>query len=104
MNPSPISENRIKDEIRQACARMAGELKGYRIVLFGSRAAGTARDRSDFDVGVLGDSPLPLKTFYAMEDRLDEIETLHRIDLVDFSRVSPEFRREALKKTETLYG
>jgi predicted nucleotidyltransferase len=95
---------KIKEEIRNTCTKMAGELTGYRIVLFGSRATGKARDRSDFDIGVLGDIPLPLKTFYKMEDSFDEIETLYRIDLVDLNRVSPEFRREALKKTETLYG
>jgi uncharacterized protein len=83
---------------------MAVDLRGYRVVLFGSRAAGDARDRSDFDVGVLGDAPLPLKTFYEMEDLFDGIETLYRIDWVDLNRVSPEFRREALKKSETLYG
>ncbi|MHB8092090.1 MAG: nucleotidyltransferase domain-containing protein [Syntrophales bacterium] len=83
---------------------MAWDLHGYRIVLFGSRVTGKARDRSDFDIDVLGDIPLPLKTFYEMEDRFEGIETLYRIDLVDLTRVSPEFRREALKKTETLYG
>jgi predicted nucleotidyltransferase len=95
---------RITEEIRKVCARKAVDLRGYRVVLFGSRAAGDARDRSDFDIGVLGDAPLPLKTFYEMEDRFDGIETLYRIDWVDLNRVSPEFRREALKKTETLYG
>ena len=94
---------KITEEIRKVCTRMAVDLQGYRVVLFGSRAAGNARDRSDFDVGVLGDAPLPLKTFYKMEDLFDGIETLYRIDWVDLNRVSPEFRREALKKTETLY-
>ena len=97
-------EEKIKDALRQICATMTDELIGHRVVLFGSRAAGVARERSDFDVGVLGDTPLPLKTFFKMEDLFDEIETLHRIDWVDFNRVSPEFRREALKKTEVLYG
>lgn len=99
-----LTTTRIMEEIRKACARMAADLEGYRVVLFGSRAAGDARDRSDLDVGVLGDAPLPLKTFYEMEDLFDRIETLYRIDWVDLNRVSPEFRREAMKKTETLYG
>ncbi len=99
-----MKTDKIKEEITKICVQMAKELTGRRVVLFGSRAAGTARDRSDFDVGILGDAPLPLKTFYALEDRLDKIETLLRIDLVDLNRASPEFRREALKKTEVLYG
>ena len=52
-----VSPNPITEEIRKVCARMAVDLRGYRVVLFGSRAAGDARDRSDFDVGVLGDAP-----------------------------------------------
>lgn len=97
-------EKKIKEEIRKVCALMESDLPGYRVVLFGSRAAGTARERSDFDVGVFGDSPLPLRTFYKMEDLLEEIPTLHRIDWVDLNRVSPEFRREALKHAEVLCG
>ena len=83
---------------------MEADLRGYRVFLFGSRTSGTARDRSDFDVGVLGDTPLPLATFYKMEDLFEEIPTLYRIDWVDLNRVSPEFCREALKQTEVLCG
>ncbi|MHB9097555.1 MAG: nucleotidyltransferase family protein [Syntrophales bacterium] len=97
-------EKSIKQGLRSACDRMRDDLRGYRVVLFGSRAAGSDRERSDFDVGILGSAPLPLKTFYQLENLFDEIETLHRIDLVDLNRVSSEFRREALKKTEALHG
>ena len=100
MNP----ETKIKEEIRKVCARMEPDLRGYRVVLFGSRASGIARDRSDFDVGVLGDTPLPLATFYKLEDLFEKIPTLYRIDWVDLNRVSPEFRREALKQVEVLCG
>jgi predicted nucleotidyltransferase len=91
-------------KIIEACESMADELRDHRVILFGSRASGDARERSDFDIGVLGDRPLPLKTFYRLEDLFDEIDTLYRIDWVDLNRVSPEFRREALKKAEVLYG
>jgi predicted nucleotidyltransferase len=101
-------DERIKTEIRKICDRMEGELRGYRVVLFGSRASGGGRSRSrarsDFDIGILGEAPLPLKTFYAMEDLFEEIPTLYRIDWVDLNRVSPAFRREALKQTEVLHG
>ena len=102
--PEMTPEKRIKAEIQKVCARMVADLHGYRVVLFGSRAARSARDRSDFDIGVLGDAPLPLATFYKMEDLFEEIPTLHRIDWVDLNRVSPEFRREALKQAEVLCG
>lgn len=49
-------EGTIKDLIRQEIMKVAPELRGYRIFLFGSRATGNARERSDFDIGILGDA------------------------------------------------
>jgi predicted nucleotidyltransferase len=94
----------VKTRIIEKIAHYGSLLKGYRIVLFGSRAAGTARPRSDFDVGIIGDTPVPLKTFFLIGESLDTVETLHRIDWVDLNRASENFKKEALKKTEVLYG
>lgn len=60
-----------------------------------------AAERSDFDVGVLGDGPLPVNVFFAIEDAFDR---LHTIKWVDFGRVSPQFRHEALKHIEVFSG
>ena len=71
-------EKRIKEEIRKVCARMEADLRGYRVVLFGSRTAGTAHDRSDFDVGVLGDTSLPLaKTVQSFAEFTSFLVTCH---------------------------
>jgi len=75
----------------------------HKVVLFGSRAQGNAKSRSDFDLGVVGDTPLPLVDFFAIEDMLDALPTLYRIDWVDFARVSERFRTQALQKTEVIY-
>ena len=89
--------------IRAVLDGFAEELRGYRVVLFGSRATGRARERSDFDIGVSGPSPLPAAVFHRIADRLDEIPTLYRIDWVDLTAASPTFQREALKTTEVLH-
>lgn len=78
-------------------------LGGRQVVLFGSRAQGKAKSRSDFDLGVVGDTPLPLVDFFAIEDMLDELPTLYRIDWVDLARVSERFRSQALQKMEVIY-
>ena len=67
----------------------------YRIFLFGSRAAGTARERSDIDIGIEGPAPVPRVTLAAIEDDLDEAPTLYSIEVVDFARVSETFRQVA---------
>lgn len=89
--------------IEQALRRLAPRLTKHRVVLFGSRASGAARQRSDFDLGIDGDAPLPLEDFYAVEDALDELPTLYKIDLVDFRRASPEFSARAKKHYRILY-
>jgi len=99
-----IAEQQIKQMIQSQVERFAPQLAGYKVFLFGSRVVGEAAERSDFDVGVLGDTPLPVDVFFAIEDAFDQLPTLHTIDWVDFGRVSPQFRHEALKHIEVLHG
>jgi predicted nucleotidyltransferase len=104
--PETAQEKRaeeVKRMLAEALRACAPRLRGHRVVLFGSRARGDARPRSDFDIGVDGGQPLPLPDFYAVEDTLDALPTLYKIDWVDLCRVSPEFRARALQHTETLY-
>jgi uncharacterized protein len=70
----------------------------YRVFLFGSRAAGTARDRSDIDIGIEGPAPVPSLALAAIEDELDEAPTLYTIEVVDFARVSDAFRLVARER------
>ena len=96
-------EDTIKERIRQEIMKVAPELRGYRVFLFGSRATGDSRERSDFDVGILGGDPVPLQTFYRIHDLLQNIDTLYRIDLVDLNRAASSLKREALKAVEPLF-
>ena len=101
---TPINpEEAIKREIQRQLKIIGSEIKGYKVILFGSRAAGHAHSRSDFDVGVIGNQPISLKTFYRIEDLFEAINTLYTIDWVDLNRATPSFRREALKTMEVLY-
>ncbi|MBN2133918.1 MAG: nucleotidyltransferase domain-containing protein [Sedimentisphaerales bacterium] len=93
----------MKQLIKQQLRKAAPKLEGYRIVLFGSRVTGKARDRSDFDVGIIGARPVSLRTFYEIDDLLESIETLYEINFVDLNRAAPALRREALKAVEPLY-
>lgn len=97
-------EEQIKKEICDVFSRIPEDIKGYKIVLFGSRAAGTATPRSDYDIGVYGEHRLPIKTFSKIQDMLDDIDTLYSIDWVDLNDVSDAFRSEAMKNIEVLYG
>jgi predicted nucleotidyltransferase len=67
----------------------------YRIFLFGSRAEGTAHERSDIDIGIEGPAPVPREVLALIQEELEEAPTLYTIDVVDFTRVSEKFRRVA---------
>lgn len=97
-------ETEIRNMIAGIMQRNAECLRGHRVFLFGSRASGNAGPHSDFDIGVVGDAPLPLKDFFSIEDQLDDLPTLYKIDWVDFNRTSPRFRERAMLRTENIHG
>jgi predicted nucleotidyltransferase len=70
----------------------------YRIFLFGSRAEGTAHERSDIDIGIEGPSAVPLEALSLIQEELEEAPTLYTIDVVDFTRVPEKFRRVARRR------
>lgn len=96
-------EQEIRAMLIQIMRANSNRLGGRQVVLFGSRAQGKAKSRSDFDLGVIGDTPLPLVDFFAIEDMLNELPTLYRIDWVDLARVSERFRSQALQKVEVIH-
>jgi predicted nucleotidyltransferase len=86
-------------------ARFAAEIvrryvpdPAYRIFLFGSRAEGTARERSDIDIGIEGPCPVPHEALALIQEELEEAPTLYSVDIVDFSRVPEKFRRIARRR------
>lgn len=70
----------------------------YRVFLFGSRAAGFARDRSDIDIVIEGPAPVPRDALAAIHEELEEAPTLYSIDVVDFRRLPDKFREVAQQR------
>ena len=71
------------------------ELKDYQIFLFGSRARGNFRKNSDYDIGILGKEKMKIREYLEVKRSLDELP--YSIDLVDFNRVTSDFKNIALK-------
>ena len=67
--------------------------KSCRVYLFGSRAAGTARPTSDFDVAVLADEDIGRELSRARE-MLEESNIPFKVDVVDLRLTAPTFRAE----------
>ena len=64
-----------------------------RLDLFGSFATGTATDTRDIDFVVYG-----CEDILELEEALEEIPTLRKIDIFDYENIHNEFLLEDIKK------
>jgi predicted nucleotidyltransferase len=75
-------------------------LRGHpaQVYLFGSWATGRNRRTSDIDVAILPSEPLPEDILSGIGEALEESLVVYQVDVVDLSRVSPQFRERVLKE------
>ena len=81
----------VMTEIIQRC-RLYGAQK---IILYGSRAKGTATERSDIDIAVSG---VASHEILDLQENLEEIPTLYTIDLVDLDTCQNQLLLEDIKQ------
>ena len=74
----------------------------YQLFLFGSRATGAHDDKADIDVGILPEKSLMPVQIQNIKDKIFEIPTLLKIDFIDFSMVSDDFKFAALKNIQEI--
>ena len=74
------------------------------VFIFGSRANNTARDNSDWDLGIISTRKIRGAEMEKAREELEKIRTLHSFDLVDFANTSEEFRNIAMRHVEPLIG
>lgn len=71
------------------------------VFLFGSQVENNAPGKSDIDIGIIGKHRIDDHIFLALSDELNSnIDTLRKIDVVDFNTVGQNFKEIALKKIE----
>jgi predicted nucleotidyltransferase len=74
-----------------------------RLFVFGSRADGTARERSDIDIGIECPSgKMDYRLVMALQEFAEKYPTLYKVDIVDFATVSDQFREVAMQHVEYL--
>ena len=81
------------EEILQEIIRICVNNSATKVILFGSRAKGTALERSDIDIAVRG-----TKDNGKLREELDDIPTLYTIDVVDMDECRNELLLEDIKQ------
>lgn len=79
----------VLEEVKKICGKYAAA----GVVLFGSRAKGTALERSDIDIAVSG-----VKEFDVLEEEIQEIPTLYTVDLVNLDTCGNKLLLEDIEK------
>ena len=67
----------------------------YHFFLFWSRVTGDCKEKSDYDIWVIGDTKLDSMKKMNIEEEFENIPAL--IDLIDFSQVNEDFKSIAMK-------
>lgn len=94
------SEKKLAGELRAIVSKYVDD--DARMFFFGSRVSGGASERSDIDFGIDAGCPVNPKDFLALREEIDRLPVLYTIDVVDFSRVSPIFKKVAMKTIQEI--
>ena len=96
----PLTEREIVERVVEIVKK---HLPRCRLYLFGSRARGKAKERSDFDFAVECEDKIPFSKMFKITEEVEELPTLKSFDFVDLKIISPDFARTVKKEGILLY-
>ncbi len=67
------------------------------VIWFGSWPKGTAHSHADIDIAVSASTAFPPERLAELRAGIDEMATLHEIDIVDLHTVGKQFQQEILR-------
>ena len=81
------------EEVIQKVAKLCREFQAEEVLLYGSRAKGTARERSDIDIAVTG-----VKDFDGLTEKVEVLPTLYSVDLINLDTCRNELLLEDIRQ------
>ena len=81
------------EEVISRVAELCRRYDAQKVILYGSRAKGTAVERSDIDVAVSG-----VKDFDALSDEVEELPTLYSVDLLNLDTCRNDLLLEDIRQ------
>jgi len=85
-------------ELRDQVLRFLGN-EDVKIIVFGSRARSNSISFSDVDIGIIPKGQFNRGKLALLMEFIENSNIPYKIDIVDFSATSEQFRKEALKDT-----
>lgn len=81
------------EEVISRVAELCRQYDAQQVILYGSRAKGTALERSDIDIAVSG-----VKDFDALSDEVEDLPTLYSIDLLNLDTCMNDLLLEDIRQ------
>ena len=81
------------EEVFQKITEICKKNGASKVILFGSRAKGTARERSDIDIAVSGVADME-----KLQEEIEDIPTLYTVDLVDLDTCQNQLLLEDIEQ------
>jgi predicted nucleotidyltransferase len=92
------SAEKLKEEILKILSKYL-DFSQYKVFFFGSRVKGNADERADIDIAI-EDPEIPAYIKLEIEEELENLPILYKIDFVDFNNVDEDFKKIAKKYVE----
>jgi len=90
--------DKLKKEILEILGKYL-DLSKYKVFFFGSRVRGNSDERADIDIGIEGPE-IPAYAKLEIEEELENLPILYKIDFVDFNNIDEDFKKIAKKYVE----
>lgn len=74
--------------------------ENIKIVVFGSRARGDSVTSSDIDIGIIPKGEFDRNSLALLREFIENSNIPYKVDIVDFSSTSEQFKNEALRDAE----
>ena len=81
------------DEVIRRAADLCRAYEAKKVILYGSRAKGTAGKRSDIDIAVSG-----VEHFDELAEKVEELPTLYSVDLLNMDTCRNDLLMEDIKQ------
>lgn len=104
MTRSSRTPSRTEAEFERVAQALSRDSRVQAVYAFGSRAQGTARETSDYDVAILVDTSLDLRAELRLRARVVEELGTDRVDLVVLNTAPPTLRHEVVSTGKRLFA